>query len=269
MTQEKIKSLEYKLNNIKKIFDTDDLINIPADLDHVKKYYKINQLAYTLFHNKLNFMHLGISYNQKYKKDDLYVQVKFISKYIKSLNKKYKKRILELGSGKGGNSIYLSKIFPETEFIATDLTKENIDFSRKKIKNLKNLSFDYADYHDLSKFPKNSFDIVFVIEALCYSNNKIKVFLEVKRILKKGGYFIIIDGYANDNKKKLTESEKLAMKLTEKGMAVEKSETYKNFLEIAKKSKLKIVHEIDWTQNILPSLIKFEKMQIDFLGLSL
>jgi len=89
----------------------------------------------------------------------------------------------------------------------------------------------------------------------------------VKRILKKGGYFIIIDGYTNKDRKKLTASEKLAIKLTEKGMAVEKFETYESFLRIIKKSKFKITNEVDWTQNIFPSLIKFEKDASNFFRL--
>lgn len=255
----KKESLDYKLKNIKSIFKIDKLINSSADIEKVKRYYKINQLAYTIFYNKLNLMHMGISHGTKLKKSDLYEQAKFISEFIKRMSEKDKIKILELGSGKGGNSIYLSKKFPEINFVATDLTKENINLSKKTSRNLKNITFKCIDYHNLSKFSKNSFDIIFVIEALCHSNNKTKVFSEVKRILKKGGLFIIIDGYVNEGKKNLTDSEKLAMKLTEKGMAVEKFETYKNFLEIAQKSKLKIVDEINWTQNILPSLNKFEK----------
>jgi len=114
------------------MFDINDLINTPADSNQVKKYYEINQLAYTLFYNNLDFMHMGISFHSKLKKSDLYKQAKFISKYVESLNHNDEKKILELGSGKGGNSIYLSKKFSEINFLATDLTKKNIDFLRKK-----------------------------------------------------------------------------------------------------------------------------------------
>jgi len=259
-----MESLNNKLENIKNMFDIDNLINSPANSDKIKKYYKKNQLAYTLFYNRMNFMHMGISYDNKFKKSDLYGQIKLISEYI---TKKDNMRVLELGSGKGGNSIYLSKKFPKVNFAATDLTKENISFARRKTKSFKNISFECIDYHNLSKFPKNSFDIVFVIEALCHSNNKAKVFLEVKRILKKGGFFIVIDGYVNEERKKLTNSEKLAMKLTEKGMAVDKFQTYEDFLKIVKESKLKIIEEIDWTNNIFPSLIKFEKTANRFFKL--
>jgi len=259
-----MESLKYKLENIKNMFDINNLINTPADSQKIQKYYKVNQLTYTLFYNRLNFMHMGISLSEKFKNSDLYGQVEFISKY---LSKKNKLKVLELGSGKGGNSIYLAKKFYNIDFTATDLTEKNISLGKKNAQNLSNISFHCIDYHDLSKFRKNSFDIIFVIEALCHSNNKTKVFSETKRVLKKGGHFIIIDGYVNEDKIKLTNYEELAMKLTEKGMAVEKFETYDDFLKIVKKSKLKIIKEMNWTKNILPSLRKFERTANKFFKL--
>ena len=57
------------------------------------------------------------------------------------------------------------------------------------------------------------------------------------------------------------------MKLTAKGMTVESFETYKNVTEKIKNSKFKIMDEINWTENIFPSLIKFEKAAIKFFKL--
>ncbi len=59
-------------------------------------------------------------------------------------------------------------------------------------------------------FPTAAFDVVFVIEALCYSTQKKQVLKEVKRVLKKDGIFIVIDAFARKHTEELTPHEKLA-----------------------------------------------------------
>ena len=110
-----------------------------------------------------------------------------------------------------------------------------------------------GDYNDLSQFKNSSIDIAFVIEALCYSNKKEIVFKELQRVLAPNGIFIVYDGYLNDNRK-LNENQKFACRLTEIGMAVERFESHKEFLNKAKENGFKIINDEDVSFFIMPTL---------------
>ncbi len=246
--------LSFRLNQIKKVFDTDTIIHIQPTTTLIASYYKVSKLAYSLFANK-DFIHMGISRSGKYSKKDLLEQAKLVDKYIQSLKAK---GVLELATGRGANSEYLAKKHPDISFEAVDLPDGQIDFASAKAKKLKNFHPQEGDYHDLSGYPNNSFDIVFIIEALCQSTNKQKLFSEVRRVLKNKGIFMIFDGYCSRKESLLTTEELLAKKLTERCFAVPSFDFYQEFKDTLLKSKFKILEEEDASQLIMPTLEKLE-----------
>lgn len=254
MKKKSKEELSFRLNQIKKVFNTDTIIHIQPTTALIANYYKVSKLAYSLFANK-NFIHMGISRNGKYSEKDLLEQVKLVDKYIKRLKAK---RVLELATGRGANSEYLAKKYPDIAFDAVDLADGQIDFAFAKAKKLKNFHPQEGDYHDLSGYPNNSFDIIFIIEALCHSTNKKKVFREVNRILKNKGIFMIFDGYSGKKESLLTTEELLAKKLTEKCLAVPSFDYYQEFKDMLLKAKFKVLEEEDASQLIIPTLEKLE-----------
>lgn len=246
--------LRLKLKQIQKVFNTDKIIHIQPTAPLIANYYKVSKLAYTLFANK-NFIHMGISRSGKYSNKDFLEQAKLVDKYIKKLKAK---RVLELATGRGANSEYLAKKHPAITFEAIDLPDGQIDFAFAKARKLKNFYPQEGDYHDLSGYPNNSFDIIFIIEALCHSTNKKKVFSEVKRLLKNQGIFIIFDGYCSKKESLLTEEELLAKKLTERCLAVPSFDYYQEFKNMLLKTKFKVLEEEDASRLIIPTLEKLE-----------
>jgi len=71
---------------------------------------------------------------------------------------------------------------------------------------------------------------------------------------------IVFDGYYLKNKEKITEIEQQCCTLVEKGMSVDKFHKKQNFENLAQKSSLKLIEVIDLSENILPSLLRFEKL---------
>jgi len=110
----------------------------------------------------------------------------------------------------------------------------------------------------LRSYKDRTFDIVYVIEALCYSTNKEVVFKEVRRVLKSNGYFIIFDGYRSS--KKLSRDEEIACKLTEKSMAVQSFEIYKDVIQKAFKQHFVLDYEENLSKYVLPTMKRFEKL---------
>jgi len=196
-----------------------------------------------------------------YKEEDLLEAARFVEKYTLELKAT---NVLELATGRGANSSYLALKFPSVNFFGLDISKGQLDYAFKSSKKIKNYHPSLGDYHDLSRFPNNHFEIVFVVEALCYSTEKEKVLREVHRVLKKGGVFIIFDGYISKKDNELTQNELLAKKLTERGMAVSRFETYKEFLEKVRKGKFRVVYEENVSQYILPTLYRFERLSEGF-----
>ncbi|MDO8561416.1 MAG: class I SAM-dependent methyltransferase [bacterium] len=248
--------LETKIEKISKVLNVEEIISLSPDKDYIRKYYRINRIPYSLFHTSTDRIYMGISRDGVYKEDDLLGIARIVSDYI---SKQKAQTVLELATGRGANSFYLAQQFPDTRFSGVDISEAQLSLANKKARKVGNYSPELGDYHDLSRFKDNTFDIVFVVEALCYSTDKGKVLQEVNRILKDGGLFIIFDGYLNKKEEELTEIEKLACDLGEKGMALTDFESYQSFL-LKAKTDFRVAYEEDLSIFIIPTMKRFERM---------
>lgn len=196
---------------------------------------------------------MGMSNSEQFKDDDLYEFARIIKKYITPTN-----TCLELATGRGAVSGYIAQLLPGASFIGIDISDAQLSIAQKKSIKLKNYIARKGDYHNLSEYKDNTFDVVYIVEALCYSTNKKKVFNEVHRVLKNQGYFIIIDGYAQ-KRKSLDKETLTAMILAEKGMAVDIFEDYSSVQKDLDQTGFQRIKETDISKDILPTLRKFEK----------
>jgi ubiquinone/menaquinone biosynthesis C-methylase UbiE len=101
------------------------------------------------------------------------------------------KRVVEVGSGRGGGASFVARYHNPTEMVGVDFSAEAVAFSRKR-HGVSNLNFEVGDAESLS-FPDESFDIVLNVESShCYGDIK-KFVSEATRILRPGGQFLIAD----------------------------------------------------------------------------
>lgn len=256
-------SIPQKLAKIKRVFKVNQLLSIETNKEYIQKYYLANKLAYSLFHTVSDKMYMGISRDGIYKEDDLLEAARTVEKFI---NSRSTKRVLELATGRGATSAYLAEKYKEIEFEGIEISQGQLDFAQKKAKKILNYHPILGDYHNLSNYKESSVDIAFVIEALCYSTEKEKVFAEVRRVLKKDGVFIILDGYLRKDNKVMSEDEILACKLTEIGMAIPEFEKFEKVLAIAEKVGLVTESNEDVSVHILPTLRRFEKLAAFFFS---
>lgn len=208
-------ALQKDLDTLKSVFAFDFLFSVSMNTENVVSYYKKNKyLFYRLMaKSKSGMMHMGLSDDGVCLKGKSYshYQVDFIHRLIEEKNCK---TILEIGSGQGANLLSLAKRNKGCAFYGIDLYP-SID------KQVENVTLLKGDYHDLSEIANHSIDLVYGIETLCYSTHKEKVFQEVNRVLKKGGMFILFDGYANKKREDLNPLEKEITLLTEKGWVLD------------------------------------------------
>ncbi len=207
---------------------------------------------------------MGLSRGKKLRKEDFLGQAKFVEKYVELLSAK---RVLELGVGRGANSVYLAKNHPDVIFEGIDLADGQLDYAIKAAKGVKNFRPREGDFHNLRNYAPGSFDVVFVVEALCHSNKKETVAKEATRVLKRGGLFIVIDAYSSRQGKRLTKNEKLVKNLIEKGMRVAGFEYFYSFKKQVSRAGFKLVLEKDASESTMPTLLKLERLSASFFSL--
>lgn len=96
--------------------------------------------------------------------------------------------ILEVGSGRGGGSSFLSRYHHPKSITGLDYSKSAIKLSNELHRNVDNLFFKLGDAEHLP-FKDNTFDAVINIESShCYGNME-RFLSEVSRVVKPGGYF--------------------------------------------------------------------------------
>lgn len=251
-----------KLIKVKRVFSVDKVLNVPTDPDSIAKYYKVNIIPYSVIYRGNDFIHTALTPpGHPFNKDgDLLAQARMVEEYFD----KETKNVLELATGRGANSFYLAKKHPEINFYGLDLPGGHTDFAIKKSKETKNFQVKQGDYHDLSGYPEGFFDLVFIVEALCHSEDKTKVMKEVKRVLKKGGRFIIFDAYTTDEK--LTQDEELVKKLVERGMSVPDFPRVSDFRNMIKNAGLEIELEKDLSDMTIPTYKRIEKYAAKFFN---
>jgi 2-polyprenyl-3-methyl-5-hydroxy-6-metoxy-1,4-benzoquinol methylase len=100
-------------------------------------------------------------------------------------------RILDIGCADGMFSKVVFDKSKADEYIGIDILKTSIAWAKNHWRKYKNMKFEVGDAHDL-KFKSSSFDAVIILEVLEHVTNPVRVIREVKRILKKGGYAILL-----------------------------------------------------------------------------
>jgi len=101
------------------------------------------------------------------------------------------KQVLEVGSGRGGGARHLSEYFKPANYTGMDLAQHAVDLATK-LHSLPNLRFIQGSAENIP-LADNSIDVVINVES-CHAYGSVEKFLsEVRRILKPGGYFLMVD----------------------------------------------------------------------------
>lgn len=138
-------------------------------------------------------------------------------------------KILDVGCGFGGSSIYLSKKY-NAETVGITISQVQVDMATK-FAALANVGskFILMDAEEM-KF-NQLFDVVWSVESISHYENKEKFFASAVKLLKPDGILAIIDWFKKDNIS-VKDSERF-IKPIEEGMLVElrTMDDYKNIFE--------------------------------------
>lgn len=143
------------------------------------------------------FMNYGFQYLNESKKIELKEEDEYnrffiqLYHFVVSTIELKNKRVLEVGSGRGGGADYIERYFQPLEMFGVDYSRNAIDFCNKVFKDSK-VDYKLGDAENLP-FENGSLDVVINVESShCYANAT-AFFADVNRVLKSGGYFSFAD----------------------------------------------------------------------------
>lgn len=99
------------------------------------------------------------------------------------------KIILDIACGRGGAVSVYKKYFNFNKIYGIDINKSFIEFCKNKYKDI---DFDLMDMNNLN-YKKNFFDIITISDSIFHCKERLKFFNSIKKILKPGGVFIMMD----------------------------------------------------------------------------
>ena len=249
-----LNKLDNYLKKIKSIFPVKNIINKNIDSDNIINYYRSSSAIYKYLHSYEGAVHMALNYDGIFNKKGYYTQLNEILELIDVLKVK---SVLELGSGKGFNSIFLANKLPKIRFSGIDITDKHLVIANRRSHHIENLKFTYGDFQK-SNYDDASFDLIFELESICHADDSRQVLSENFRILKKGGQFVLYDGFRQIGFESLPDNLVQAAILAEKSLAVNRFEKIDTWLEIASEVGFKLKVKKDLSKAIMPNLGKLQ-----------
>ncbi|MBN1131605.1 MAG: class I SAM-dependent methyltransferase [Bacteroidales bacterium] len=102
------------------------------------------------------------------------------------------KNLLEVGCGNGLNCHYIHTRYGAKSITGIDISKENLDIAKKHFEN-SNIRFIEDNAQELVHIPDRSVDVILSVESAFHYPDKNAFFRQIKRVLRPGGVFLIVD----------------------------------------------------------------------------
>lgn len=234
-----------------------DRVLADYDRDITIRYYTDSEPGYRRYHSLQDCVHFALNEDGVFAPEGYYAQPRSVSAQIQAIQAQ---QVLELGSGKGFNSVFLAQEHPTVNIIGVDLTPHHVQIARCKAAQIPNLAFRVGDFNQLD-LPDRSVDLAFGVDCLCHAADSKTVLTELYRVLKPGGRLVVFDGYRRADLATFSPEMQLAMQLTEVTMAVRHGfPVLADWLAVAESVGFTAIGQQDQTQAILPNLYEVQAL---------
>jgi predicted O-methyltransferase YrrM len=174
-----------------------------------------------------------------------------------------RRRILEVGSGKGANAVYIAALLKShgIRMIGVDLLEEHVRVARDAAASAGvsgNATFIQGDVLDFLESPHSqvgsTYSGIYAIESLCHldSEEDLGKFLELaSRKLEVGGRIVIIDGFRVHDQVSNGGHQDLLQRV-EHGFQIRRMASKDLYMKLASRWNYRIVADVDLTLQALP-----------------
>ena len=167
------------------------------------------------------------------------------------------RNVVEVGSGKGSNTIYLAYLFPEVRFLGVDLVPEHVEYASRYAlaAGLTNVEFVVGDAsRRLACVAEQAVDLIFGVESFCHMDTpeKMRGLMDSARwMLRRGGKVVIVDGFRSGRFDELEADVREAMNLAESGFRIKRMPSKKSWAVAAAEHGMLCTQEADLTGEAL------------------
>lgn len=167
------------------------------------------------------------------------------------------KQVLEVGSGRGGGAKHLATYYKPASYVGMDLAQSAVDLANK-MHIAPNLKFVQGSAESIP-LADASIDVVVNVES-CHAYGSVPKFLsEVKRVLKPGGYLLMVDFR---NQANVENMETLIAQLQSTGMKIVEQENIAP--NVVKSIEAEDVSKRARIEKLVPQ--KWQKLFSEFAG---
>ncbi|MBN1168603.1 class I SAM-dependent methyltransferase [Candidatus Woesebacteria bacterium] len=110
---------------------------------------------------------------------------------VQKLIDKVDGKVLDIGSADGVFSRVILRNTKAKKLIGIDVLKSSVDWANKHWKKNNKMNFKVGNAHDL-EFKNSEFDAVFALEVIEHVHDPETVLKQIKRVLKKSGYVLLL-----------------------------------------------------------------------------
>ncbi len=162
-------------------------------------------------------------------------------------------RVLDAGCGIGGSAIWLTENISDVHVTGVNINEMQIAMAANHARQRdvqSRVQFRVADF-SRTGFDDQTFDVVWALESMCYTDDK-QVFLdEAYRILKPGGRLVIADGFLT--REDLDPRERRIVDRWSRGWAIPNVLTIRRFQQHLGEAGFREDHFRDVTRHVTPS----------------
>ncbi|MDX9766822.1 MAG: methyltransferase domain-containing protein [Ectothiorhodospiraceae bacterium] len=253
-------SLTDALALIARVFDVDDIL-ADQGRDIVETYYDHSEKGYRRFHSEAGCMHLAINRDGRFAADGYYEQAREVGRQLEAVGAR---DCLELGSGFGFNTLYLSRRHPNVHFTGLDLMDRHVRAARREAIGLANVAFQCGSFEQ-ARFPTQSVDVVFGVECLCYAQDLDELHARVAQALRPGGRYVLFDAYRREGVERRPQPMQTATRLTEITMAVTQGfRPVADWTDAMQRAGLEVKVVEDLSAAVLPTFLRMQSFAMDF-----
>lgn len=246
--------LERRVARLASAFDLDALAGHGGSAQEVRDYYEDSRLGYRFVHSQEGAMHMALNPSGTFDKAGYEGQVELVEgRFEDSVTD-----VLELACGNGFNLAIMARRNPERRFFGIDLVPPQIERANAELRPLANAGAAVGDFQELA-LEDRSQDLVFVIESFCHATDLPRAFEEVRRVLRPGGLFLVIDAWRTESARAAPDLVQQAVADVELAMAVSRTLVLGDWIEMAEQHGFSSVEDLDLSEQIKPNLARLAK----------